>query len=412
MILRDICTRVDYGYTTSATEEPVGPKFLRITDIVPELIDWDSVPHCEIPEAKLKKYRLREGDIVIARTGATTGYAKYIKGEHDAVFASYLVRLRVAPEHDARFVGYIVESQEYKDFITLHRGGAAQPNANAQVLTSYPVDMPPVEMQRRIAGILSAYDDLIENNTRRIRLLEEMARALYREWFVHYRFPGHQNVAMVEHDELGAVPEGWEVLPIGKAVKTTGGGTPSTKKPEYWEGGEVIWFTPSDLTGSGTMFISDSERHPNAEGLAGSSAKMFPAYSVMMTSRATLGVTAINTEPACVNQGFIVCIPNERVSVAQIYFWIDENIEQIHQLAGGATFKEIRKTSFRELPITVADDDVQRRFRSQTEPLLGLIENLILKNHNLRQTRDLLLPRLVSGEIPVDAAKEELEVAA
>ncbi|MEI8173576.1 MAG: restriction endonuclease subunit S, partial [Deltaproteobacteria bacterium] len=189
-LLRDICQNVQYGHTASATDEPIGPKFLRITDIVPETIDWPSVPHCEIEPKKKGKYLLKKGDIVIARTGATTGYAKYIKAAPESIFASYLVRLQLINGVDPRYVGYVVESDVYKEFIQANWGGAAQPNANAQILTSFHVPTPPLPTQRKIAKILSAYDDLIENNLRRIKILEEMAQNLYREWFVKFRFPG------------------------------------------------------------------------------------------------------------------------------------------------------------------------------------------------------------------------------
>jgi type I restriction enzyme S subunit len=154
-ILRDVCSSVDYGYTASAVVEPVGPKLLRITDIVPDTIDWNSVPHCSISPEKRDKYRLTEGDIVIARTGATTGYAKRLNKKHpDCVFASYLVRLRMKSEHSNHAFGLLVESDDYKRFITANLGGAAQPQANAQVLTSLPVAIPPTPLQQRFSSIV------------------------------------------------------------------------------------------------------------------------------------------------------------------------------------------------------------------------------------------------------------------
>ena len=155
--LKDICEQINYGYTASAQREPIGPKFLRITDIVPYLIDWNSVPQCEIEEKDAGKYRLAEGDIVIARTGATTGYAKRLNKLHpEAVFASYLVRVRVKPEHSNRLIGLIVESDDYRRFIKANLGGAAQPQANAQVLTSIPVVIPPQSIQE-------SFDRLVED---------------------------------------------------------------------------------------------------------------------------------------------------------------------------------------------------------------------------------------------------------
>lgn len=121
-----ICKRVDYGYTASAKFNEIGPHFLRITDIVPERINWDSVPYCSIDPARINKYILNKGDIVIARTGATTGWAKYIKEERNSVFASYLVRIRIDSEKaDPRFIGFIIESDNYKKYIQATMSGAA-----------------------------------------------------------------------------------------------------------------------------------------------------------------------------------------------------------------------------------------------------------------------------------------------
>jgi type I restriction enzyme, S subunit len=154
--IADLCESVSYGYTASASREEVGPKFLRITDIVPALIDWAGVPFCEIPQAKVSKYVLAPGDIVIARTGATTGYAKRLNRRHPAtVFASYLVRVRAASGVSNRMLGILMESDFYKQFIKNNIGGAAQPQANAVVLTSMRVARPP-------AALADKFDSLTE----------------------------------------------------------------------------------------------------------------------------------------------------------------------------------------------------------------------------------------------------------
>ena len=147
--LAKLCESIDYGYTASAELDEVGPKFLRITDIVPDVIDWTSVPFCPIEEDRLAKFRLVEGDIVIARTGATVGYAKRLHKRHpDAVFASYLVRLRLKPEIDNLMVGIFAESADYKSYVLSRVGGAAQPNANARVLSAAEILVPLPSIQR------------------------------------------------------------------------------------------------------------------------------------------------------------------------------------------------------------------------------------------------------------------------
>ena len=155
-LIADLCESVNYGYTASASTSEVGPKLLRITDIVPDLINWEDVPYCEISEAKAPKYLLNPGDIVVARTGATTGYAKRLNKLHPStVFASYLVRLRAGLGVSNRMLGILMESDVYKRFIEMNLGGAAQPQANAVVLTSMRLAIPP-------APLADEFDRLVE----------------------------------------------------------------------------------------------------------------------------------------------------------------------------------------------------------------------------------------------------------
>lgn len=371
------------------------------------------VPHgfAFVSEEKAKSFKAQQvkgGDLVFTCWG-TLGQVGLIP--YNGPYPAYIIsnkQLKLRPNLDIcdpRFLYYYFASPQMVQHIRSVAIGAAVPGINLGILKSLQVVLPPLQIQRKIAAILSAYDNLIENNTRRINILEEMARSLYREWFVNFRFPGHEQVEMVD-SELGLTPEGWQVKGIGEVIETLGGGTPSTKEPKYWQDGDLLWYTPSDLTSTNTMFIVDSEKKITALGLQKSSARMFPPYSVMLTSRATIGVVAINTKAACTNQGFITCIPNKQLSAYQIYFWLAENKDKIISLASGATFKEINKTTFRKLPIVIADEDTRQRFFKTLNPIFKQIKNFQDKNVNLRYTRDLLLPKLFSGEIDV----EKLEI--
>lgn len=352
---------------------------------------------------QITKGRLQRLDIVMTTRGSIGKVALFDCAFTTGLINAQMLILRTAGnEIDPRFLFYLFAGDIFQAQIRNFSSGSAQPQIPIQDLRELEITYPPIDYQRHIATVLSAYDDLIENNTRRIKILEEMVQMLYREWFVEFRFPGHERVKV-----KNGVPDGWEVTTLGQAVATLGGSTPSTKQPEYWQGGDVIWYTPSDLTANKAMFISDSKTKINALGLKHSSAHMFPAYSVMMTSRATIGVTAINTIPACTNQGFITCIPNERVSAYQLYFWIEENKDKILNVASGATFKEISRTEFRDFSFLVADVQTNKRFSELVTPIGEEIENLLAKDANLRRTRDLLLPRLVSGEVDV----ADLEIA-
>jgi type I restriction enzyme S subunit len=176
--IADLCESVSYGYTASAVREEIGPKFLRITDIVPDVIEWDRVPFCEIPPGKAPKYLVKQGDIVIARTGATTGYAKRLNKRHpNTVFASYLVRVRARADVSNLMLGLLIESADYKQFIKTNIGGAAQPQANAVVLTSMRLATPPSPLCKKFDHLVEPLFDEAEllaiqmQNLRRTRNL-------------------------------------------------------------------------------------------------------------------------------------------------------------------------------------------------------------------------------------------------
>jgi type I restriction enzyme S subunit len=168
--LRDLCESVDYGYTASAERDDVGPRFLRITDIVGQHINWDEVPYCLIDEQKRKKFELHEGDIVIARTGATVGYAKRINKQNpDAVFASYLVRLKPKSKVLGAMMSVFVESDDYKRYVTANVGGSAQPNANAQVLSNATLLVPKDSVGYSFAEMVEPLFTQTENLAAQIR---------------------------------------------------------------------------------------------------------------------------------------------------------------------------------------------------------------------------------------------------
>ncbi len=276
-------------------------------------------------------------------------------------------------------------------------GGTAQKNLLLGDLRRFKCIIPDLTVQRKIAAILSAYDELIENNQRRIALLEKMAEEIYREWFVRLRFPGHEKVKKVK-----GVPDGWELVKLERAFNFTGGGTPSKGVERFWNGGDVNWFTPSDITGADGIFLEKSGDQCTEEGFNNSSAKMFPAYSVMLTSRATIGAIGINTTPACTNQGFITCIPNERYPLPYLYHWLKLGKPHFELLAGGATFAELTKGTFKRIEIFTPPEPIVTEFARIESPLFKNIEALLQANRKLVETRNKLLPRLISGKLSVE----------
>ncbi|MXY02180.1 MAG: restriction endonuclease subunit S [Acidimicrobiales bacterium] len=388
-----------HDYVEAETATPV----VMPKDMVEGRIDTSSIARIdEVTRERLSAHILRPGDIVLGRRGEIGRRAWVSDYESGWLCGTGSMRISIRDSQEIlpRYLYYFLELPSTVGWLQGHSVGATMSNLSAGVVQQLPVVYPSADVQQTIVGTLDTLETLIENNRRRIEILEETARLLYREWFVRFRFPGNGVVALVD-SELGLIPEGWEVLQVGEALETVGGGTPSKQVEDYWLDGEIRWFTPTDLTRAQSVFAFESGSKITESGLKRSSAKLFPADSVMMTSRATIGVVSIATSVASTNQGFITCVPSERMASSYIYFWLRENVDLFLSLAGGATFKELRKSTFRELPILVPPGKQMDEFEEHVGPMMALIKNLLRQNEVLRTARDLLLPRLVSGKLDI-----------
>ena len=339
-------------------------------------------------EAKVK------GPGVVTGRYGTLGQVFYVTEDFWPLNTSLYVR--DFKGNDRQFVAALLRSLN----LVQYDGAAAVPGLNRNHLHTIPVRIPDPSVQASIALIIQAFDDLIENNRRRVEVLEEMARAVYREWFGKFRYPGHDTVPMVD-SALGPIPDGWQVSTCGAELNFIGGGTPSKKEPAYWNEGTVPWYTPTDLTKTGWRYAAPPDLRITELGVAKSSARVFPEGSVLMTSRATLGVLTIATTKATTNQGFIVVLPDERWNPGFIYEWLDSNEDALASLGTGATFKEITKGSFKTFPFVVPAPGVLDSYRAVAAPLEEQIHVLEQQMRNLTVLRDQLLPKLVTGQIEV-----------
>ncbi|MEA3486180.1 MAG: restriction endonuclease subunit S [Thermodesulfobacteriota bacterium] len=360
-----------------------------------------------------KYYKVNPPAVVTGRSGSL-GTVQYINKKCWPLNTSLYVK--DFKGNYPKYVFYFLKTFHLENF----NSGAGVPTLNQNHLHKLKIRIPPLPIQRKIAAVLSAYDDLIENNNHRIALLEKMAEELYREWFVRLRFPGHDSVGNRHACSLHkGVPEGWEIRTVENTFKFLGGGTPSTTASGYWHDGEINWYSPTDLTAANALFSFQSRIRITELGLRESSARLFPPYSIMMTSRATIGQISINTTPACTNQGFITCIPNEKVSLFFLYHWLKLNKDNFIQLSNGATFLELTKGKFKNIKILVPSAQIMGSFSDKQKPLFNSIENLLKQNDLLTTSRDRLLSRLMSGKIDLEnldirfpASMKEEEVTA
>jgi type I restriction enzyme, S subunit len=374
----------------------VGHPVVMPKDIKDGRIDETTVARVtESMAAQLQRHKLKVGALVMPRRGDIGKRALIRKEQEGFLCGTGCIKIELDNEVlNPQFLYYFLEQPQITDWIEKRAIGSTMLNLNTQIIRSIEIPEFPISEQNRIADILSSYDDLIENNRRRIQLLEESARLLYQEWFVRLRFPGHEQVPV--HD---GVPEGWMVQKIADVAETIGGGTPSTSVPEYWDNGEVTWFVPKDITNNDSFVILESERKITAQGLRESSTRMLPAESILMTSRASIGFFAIYEHPACTNQGFISVVPKRPELQMYLLYNLYSRREEIEQRAGGTTFKEISKSTFRNLEILVPEQEILIRFQQNAYTIFEQVRVLKKQKQRLQQARDLLLPRLMRGEL-------------
>lgn len=359
-------------------------------------IEMERVP---MNEKELEKMLVSDGDLLFARQSlvlAGAGKCSIVTiVEEPTTFESHIIRVRLNKMlADPSFYYYYFRSPKCRIRSIVTQG--VQAGIRGSDLAKLIVHHPPLDTQKRIADTLSAYDDLIENNRRRIQLLEEAARLLYKEWFVYFRFPGHEHVKIKD-----GVPEGWEKKIIDEVCQTVGGGTPSTQKPEYWDGGEVTWVIPTDVTKNDCIALISTEKKITESGLKASSARIVPPDTILMTSRASVGFFAMIDQLVCTNQGFINIIPNEEWMRMYLLHNLMHRVEEIRSHAGGATYKEISKGRFRQLEIIIPSKHVVQEFNDFAYQVLKQVRVLKKSKIGLEKARDLLLPRLMNGAISV-----------
>ncbi|QYX58053.1 restriction endonuclease subunit S [Roseovarius sp. SCSIO 43702] len=382
----------------SVQDAPTPHPYLRVVDFGESGINRSAIKYIdENVHHQVRRYTITSSDIYISIAGTIGRVGMVPEDLSGANLTENAAKLTdISHAVDARYLMYFLRGATGKAAMSNQTGGTSQPKLALYRIEEIRFPCPPRSEQEAIVSILSAYDDLIETNRRRIALLEDAARLLYREWFVHFRFPGHEHVPLTD-----GLPEGWARQTFDDVCETIGGGTPKTEKPEFWNDGDIPWYTPTDITRNSCLALLDSATKITEAGLRGSSAKMLPAGTVLMTSRASVGFFGIIETPSCTNQGFISIIPHDPRARMYLLHNLMYRVEEIRSHAGGATYKEISKGKFRALPVVIPDAALLREFEHQASTLHAQVRTLHTQNQKLAQARDLLLPRLMNGEIAV-----------
>lgn len=350
--------------------------------------------------------RFENGDTVFARITPClqNGKIAKVKGLKDGVgfgsteFFVFRARKEIA---DPDYVFYVAKTYEIRGPAEKSMTGASgRQRADKGVTEDIIVNVPNIGTQKQIADVLSAYDDLIENNNCRIKILEETAQKIYKEWFVNFRFPGHEKVKMVDSaTEFGMIPEGWEVKEIKEIGNVITGKTPSTTD-EYNFGEHMPFIKTPDLHDS--IFCISTNQKLSEKGANSQLKKTLPKDSIVVSCIGTLGIVGITTENSQTNQQINAVVLKDIRHREYLYFLITNLKEHLKNLgANGATMGNVNKDKFETIEILFPSTVIISEFHDDVGNIFEQIKALSYQNQNLKKSRNLLIPQLVSGKLEI-----------
>jgi type I restriction enzyme S subunit len=433
--LGGVSSDVAYGYTESASDEKVGPRFLRITDIQNGVVNWSTVPYCPISKSDHSKYRLQSGDIVVARTGNSTGENFLFRGAEDAVFASYLIRFRVNElKADPAFVWYNLRSKRWWNFINSSKTGSAQAGANAKVLGHFPLVLPPLAEQKAIAAVLGALDDKIELNRRMNATLEGIARALFQSWFIDFdpvrrnmdrnqpstRPSGHPSPSgrrdgdegasgllnspatdaifpdSFQDSPLGPIPHGWRATTLGEVIEISdskriplSGREREARQGKYpYHGAASVMDYVDDFLFDGIYLLMGEDGSVINDDGTPVLQYVWGKFWVNNHAHVLRGKNGISTE----------------------HLFLHLKGSNIAPFVNGAVQPKLNQGNMNRIPFILPPPEIGNVFAKAIEPLFAQIRANTNQSRTLATLRDTLLPKLLSGELRVTEAEKEVSV--
>jgi len=389
------------GVYKSKEHHGTGVKIINMGELFAhDRIGQQEMARLQLTDQELTKSAVLNGDLLFGRRSLIEeGAGRCALAwniDEPTTFESSIIRVRLNNKvANPVFYFYYFRSPVGRARIRAIVNGATVKGIRGSDLQQIDVDLPSIDVQSQIASKLSLFDEMIETNRRRIALLDESARLLYREWFINMRFPGYESVHWID-----GLPEGWSEKKFGEIVGAIGGATPNTKRPDFWDG-DIVWLTPTDVTKNDCIYLPDSSRKITETGYESCSTSLLPPGTIFMTSRASIGFFALLDQPACTNQGFIAIVPKLKHSRNFLLFNLMSRVDEFEAKATGATFKELSKKTFRDLSVIEPSQAILDSFETTTQPIIDQITGLKKQLNLLTQARDELLPKLMSGAIQV-----------
>lgn len=384
--LRDIADEVKI--TVNPIDEKDN-KYIGMEHVQNDWLKLSSIGNSK--EVTSNKFRFEKNNILF---GTLRPYfKKVLKTKMSGICSTEFSVIQPKDLRDTGFIFYTIARQDFINY-AVKRSKGDRPRTKWEWFSEFEIKVPSIDVRQKIAAILSAYDDLIENNLRRIELLEQSARELYKEWFVRFKFPGHEKVKFVD-----GLPEGWERKIVKDLGRIITGKTPPTKKSEYYNG-EFLFIKTPDMHKS--SIVMNTAQTLSDEGVNFQKNKIIPEFSIMIACiGARLGVVALNGSLSQTNQQINTLIPFNEYARFYSYFLLKDLKPHLRAIGGGATMPNVNKTKFENIEVVIPEKQLLKSFNYFSDYNFRQMKTVIIQNNLLKQARDLLLPRLMKGEIDV-----------
>lgn len=395
----EYCSKIADGTHDSPKRQNFGKYLITSKHIKGHSIDFDNAYFISEDDYQkiIKRSKVDKWDVIISMIGEYCGFC-YVE---DSNFTDYAVKnvgiFKVGERIKSLWLYYYLTSPDGKAQLKSIRAGSSQPYVSLGALRDLIIPVPSIEKMEEIVSILSSLDRKIELNNKINADLEEMAQAIFKNWFVD--FEPFKDGKFVD-SELGMIPEGWKVGRLDEIADVVGGSTPSKAKPEYYTQKGIAWLTPKDLSNHPAVYTSRGEIDITEEGYNSTSTKLMPKGTILFTSRAPIGYISIAQNDICTNQGFKSLVP-KKAGTCFLYCFLKYVTPEIENKSTGSTFKEASGALMKSLQVIMPDQKVFEEFEEIVSPLFARIESLEKENSRLSLLRDTLLPRLMSGELEV-----------
>lgn len=397
MILSDVCEFIVDCPHSTAPDEGEGYPLIRTPNVGKGRLDLNGVHRVSesVYKQRIQRGAPRANDLIFARE-APAGNVALVQENQTVCLGqrTVLIRPNVQKVNPQYLVYYLLSPKPQYELLGT-ANGATVAHVNLPAIRNLKIELPEKSVQDKIGTILVTYDDLIENNQKQIKLLEEAAQRLYKEWFVNLRFPGYENTKIVD-----GVPEGWNECTVESFGTVITGKTPPTSNKEYYTNGKVPFVTIPDM--HNVVYPLKTEKRLTIEGAQTQKNKYIPPNSVMISCIGTVGLVSIATEVCQTNQQINSIILNNE---DDLYFFYESMLRMKDLLDGlgsnGATMTNVNKSKLEKLIIISPSKDIVKQYNDVCKPLFESALNLSRKNVYLKNMREALLPKLMSGEVEV-----------